>query len=304
MLDSIFKDIPFVDVYDQGDGVKEPEFIPTPIPIGLINGVSQIGVGRSNYIAERDAHEVIDWIDYLRKNDWKSNTGRQRVGKVPQPTTVNKCNVEYNPENEYIYYDAVIHYGVDRDDIHKKGGYDVITNLPPAPKSTTDFVIQKLKDYAPKKYKDLIVDGSGKGRPIWIAVPSGIISHRKKDWFKLGLRYARKEYILIWDKDKEVDGIKGTMVETSLERVAKLWFERRKEVVQRRLFFEASELQTRNHRLNLIKVYVDNKMNNWKSEDIEKFYIDYAKKEKFITDTQKDLIQKGDMEKITPEWKC
>ena len=299
LLSAIFKDMPYVKlIEDQDEGNDEPEFIPTPIPMGLINGVTAIGTGRSNYIAEREASEVIDWIDYIRNNDWRSTA--KGPGSHPKPMSVTGSTAVEDPVSGYIVYGANVHYRVDRDDINKKGKYDVITELPP--KMNADIVIANLKKLLPKRAADQVVNGTGKGRPTWIAVPTGYIEKDKSNWNKIGLQNARKEFVLMWDKDLVVEGIPGTMVKTTIEGLAKRWFNKRAEVIEERTICQISENQKQNHRINLIKEYADNGMTNWKAEEIVEYFVNFEKENKlFLTDKEKAMIKSGEMEKPTAE---
>lgn len=256
LLSAIYKDIPFMPVNTDDTGLEQPEYISLPIPMGLIVGMSPIGTGKSCYIAERSAIDVINWIDTLRKSNWADGV------EEPKPMSVTGCKTWFNETNGYVYYDAVIHYGVNYEDITKKGKWDVITALPPTKSPAT--VIYKLTQKLPTRVAGKIVDGSGKGKPTFIIVPKGYID--EKDFHKFDLRHARKEQIYIWDHDLE------TMRRSDLKGVAQRWFEDRCQVVTKRLNKQLLDIKAINHKIDLIKEFADKKMSNWKSEDIIKHF--------------------------------
>lgn len=255
LLSAIYKDLPYVPYNSEDTGLDQPEYISLPLPMSLICGQSQIGTGKSCYIAERKGSEVINWIDNLRKNEWDIS---KEGCNIPRPISVTGCKTWLEPANGYTYYEAIIHKRVDADDISKKGKFDIITALPP--KQSADIVINKLKTKLPPRVKDKIMDGSGKGRPVWIIIPTGYLE--EDDYAKYNLRTARKEQIYAWDHNK------NTMKETTLKTVAKEWFEDRCEVVTKRLQSQIDELNSVIHKIDLIKIYVDEKMTNWLREDI------------------------------------
>ena len=256
LLDAIYKDIEFCPMIDDDTGILQPEFVSTPIPIGLIGGAQTIGVGRSNYLAERDADEIINWIDKLRKSDFK------RKYKVPAVTSVLGCEVYENPDNGYIYYYANVLEGVSEKNYNRKGGYDIITALPPTKSAST--IIDKLKKFFPK-YAHLIKDASGKGEPVCIRVPKGLLD--RSDYSKYGLQYARKEQILIWDD--EVD----TMRWSDHYTLAQKWFESRCEIVSKRLKKEQENDKKAIHRIDLIRIFAENKMIDWKEEKVVEYFM-------------------------------
>ena len=59
LLTAMYRDIPFVPMSVEETGVEQPEYVSCPLPLALINGQSAIGTGKSCYVAERDAREVI-----------------------------------------------------------------------------------------------------------------------------------------------------------------------------------------------------------------------------------------------------
>lgn len=253
LLSSIYKDIPFLPMSYDDTGVEQPDYISMPIPIAVIGGTSPIGTGRSCYIAERKAKDVINWIKDLNKNKWDAS----KV-KAPDATSSTGCKTWLNEDNGYTYYEAIVHYGVDMRDITKKGKYDIITALPP--KSTSDFVISKLLNALPTRAKNGIIDGQGKGKPTYIIVPQGYLN--PKDFNKYGLRNARIERVFTWDQKLD------TMRHSSVVDVLKEWFEDRCDVVSRRLNKSIDDLDRVNTRIDLTKMFSDNNMQNWKSEDI------------------------------------
>ena len=202
-------------------GLEQAEYISLPIPMVLVNGQSPIGTGKSCYVTERDAREICEWIrDMEHNNDWDI-----RNHPAPKPMSVTGCKTWYEPSNGYIYYEAVVHEKVNMNDLNKRGKYDVITALPP--KKTPDIVMNNLINKLPTRVSKQIVDGSGKGRPIWIVVPHGYLD--KSDYMKYGMRTARKESIYIWDENG-ANGA-GTMRSGDLVEIAKRWFDDRCGVV-------------------------------------------------------------------------
>lgn len=256
LLSAIYKDIPFVPFNTDDTGLEQPEYISVPLPIALISGISSIGTGKSCYIAERDAKQIIEWIDKLRMENWSDKI------PAPAPMSVTGCKTWYNPDNGYIYYDAVVHYGVDIHDITKRGKYDIITVLPP--KSTPQNVILKLQQKMPSRITDKIINGSGRDNPIYIILPKGYLD--EKDFYKYDLRYARKEQIYIWDDNL------NTMRRSNLIEIAKGWFEDRCKIVTKRLQKDIKSFEEQNHKFDLIKIYAEKGMTNWKSEDIIAYY--------------------------------
>lgn len=257
LLSMIYRDIPFTPVNVDETGLEQPEYISLPLPMSLISGMSSIGTGKSCYIAERDVREIIQWIDDLRKNDWDESI------EPPQPMSVTGCKTWFNDINGYVYYDAIIHRDVDADDITKKGRFDVITALPP--KSTPLNVIYKLTNKLPSRAVNKIADGSGRGKKTHIIVPRGYLN--EEDFTKYGLRTARKEQIYIWDYNLNTMR-KGTLID-----IAKGWFEDRSIIVTKRLSKQMEDLNSANHRIDLIKLFADNKMINWKNKEVVDFFV-------------------------------
>ena len=257
LLTAIYKDIPFMPMSTDDTGVSQPEYISTPIPLALIGGVSPIGTGKSCYLAERDAEEVINWIEELSQNDW------DRIIKEPDPMSVTGCETKYNEDNGYIYYEALVHKNVDKHDISKKGRFDVITALPP--KANAENVIYKLQEKLPTRAKNRIENGVGDGKPTWIIVPAGYLE--EEDYAKYGMRTARKEQIFIWDDNH------SSMRSGNLHDIAKEWFEDRCQVVIKRISKQIEDLERVNHRINLVRIYAENKMTDWKEEEIINFFV-------------------------------
>lgn len=243
LLKAIYRDLPFVPMISDETGLEQPEYISCPLPMTLINGSSQIGTGKSAYFDERDAREIINWIEELQTNP---------DAPAPEPISTTGCVTYKNPTNGYTYYEAVI---------HREGKYDIITNLPP--KVSPQIVMSNLRKKMPKRIADKIVDGSGKGKPIWIMVPKGHLDN-KKFWSKYSLITARKEAYYIWDEKEE------TMRLSNLKDIANAWFEDREKVVSKRLKYQINEDNKAIHKIDLIKLYAEKEMNKWKSEDIEK----------------------------------
>jgi DNA gyrase/topoisomerase IV subunit A len=257
LLTAIYRDIPFVPVSPDDTGLEQPDYISSPLPFALINGHSPIGTGKSCYIGERNAREIVEWIDELRMNGWDRNI------LEPEPTCVTGCKTWYEESNGYIYYEAVVHEGVDMNDLNKKGRYDVITNLPP--KSTPDSVMPKLMSKLPTRATKQVIDGSGRGRPTWIVVPHGYLE--PEDYNKYSLRNARKEQIYFWDH------LQDTMVEGTLVDIAREWFEDRSQVVTARLMKMVADAEAAIHRIDLIKEFAEKKMIEWKSEDVVNHFV-------------------------------
>lgn len=272
LMNKIFKDIPFVPFDREDPELEQPKYISCPLPMALINGVSAIGTGKSCYIAERNAKEVIEWIDVLRKNDWNQEKAEKYPGgEEPSPMSVTGCKTWFEPSNGYIYYKAIVHEGVNMNDIDKKGKYDVITNLPP--KSTASNVIAKLQAKLPSRITNRIIDGSGEGRPTWIIVPTGYLD--EKDYTKYSMQNARKEQFYIWDHEYH------TMRKGSLLNIAKEWFEDRGRVVTKRINEQIRAYKANNHKFDLIKIFAENKMQEWNIEKVEEFFVNLAKENDF-----------------------
>lgn len=257
LLSAIYRDIPFVPTNVDDTGLAQPEYISLPLPMALIVGASPIGTGKSCYIAERDALQIINWIDTLRNEGWS------HLIEAPDATSVTGCKTWFNYDNGYVYYDAVVHYNVDPMDITKRGKYDVITALPP--KSTPASVVAKLKEKLSTRIIDNIKDMSGKNMPTCIIVPKGYLD--EKDFTKYGMRTARKEQIYTWDYEN------NTMRQSDLVDVAKGWFDDRCQVVVKRLSKHVNDLNAANYRIDLIKEFADKKMITWKSEDVTKHFV-------------------------------
>lgn len=259
LLTAIYKDIPFVPFSTDDTGIEQPEYISSPLPFALINGHSPIGTGKSCYIGERDARKVIKWIDSLRKNNWDED----EADLIPEPISVTGCKTWLEESNGYIYYEAVVHEGVDINDITKRGKFDIITNLPP--NSTPASVMAKLVNKLPTRAAKSIVDGSGKGRPTYIVVPKGYLD--PADYNKYGMRSARKETVYIWDHNL------NTMRKGTIVNIAKEWFLDRSEVVKRRLTKQLQDAEYAIHRFDLIKEFSEKHMIDWKSEDVVKHFV-------------------------------
>lgn len=260
LLTAMYRDIPFVPMSVEETGVEQPEYVSCPLPLALINGQSAIGTGKSCYVAERDAREVIHWLDALRKANWDQD---QCEVEEPDPMSVTGCETWYNPGNGYIYYKAVVHYGVDANNLDKRGPWDVITALPP--KSTPAAVIAKLQDKLPTRVAKRVTDGSGKGRPLFVMVPKGYLE--ESDFAKYGLQNARKEFVLLWDDELNTMRVGGVL------DLAKGWFDDRCHVVTRRLQYELAQSQAVVHRVNLIKEFAKNRMQDWKSDDVVAYFV-------------------------------
>lgn len=259
LLTAIYRDLPFVPYDTEDTGIEQPTYISVPLPMSLICGQSQIGTGKSCYIAERDGRQVIEWINQLREFDWDVS-----MCTAPAPMSVTGCHTWYEPKNGYTYYEAVVHKSVDMNDLEKRGKFDIITNLPP--KQNADIVITKLKQKLPPRVKDRIIDGSGKGRPVWIIVPKGYL--QEEDYAKYNMRTARKEQIYAWEENLH------TMKETDLVTIAREWFEDRSKVVTKRLKHSLNEFEDMNHKIDLIKIYAKDGMTNWNREKIVKRYVE------------------------------
>lgn len=260
LLSAIYKDIPFIPMEMDAAGYECPKYISVPIPMGLINGTAMIGTGRSAYLAEREAKEVMEWIaDMYYSGNWDL--------PAPEPMSSTGCTTILNEANGCVYYTANIHYGVSIDDINKPGKWDVITELPPT--KTADLIVDNIKTKLmtasrDKKYIPMVKDGSGDGRPTWIVVPTGFLN--EDNLRKIGLVYSRIEQPFIWDEDL------NTMRMSSLNEIAKLWFEDRCNIVKLRLDASRNELHFKNHKIDLIKQYYDNKMKDWDEKRITKFF--------------------------------
>ena len=238
LLQAIIKDLPFVPYVVDEEGVKEPKYVSTPIPMVLVNGKISIGTGRAAYVDERDPYEVIDWIEALSQG---------LEVEPPAPISSTGC-ITYKRENGYTYYDAVI---------HKERRKDVITALPP--QVTPESVITALKKKHPSLAK-YDMDGSGKGRPVWIEVPSGYIS--EDTLTKYNLRTARKEAPYVWDEELD------TMRLATLEELAISWFEDRKAVVAKRIESEIAKLQKEAHKIAVVRRYVEEKLGEKSVDEI------------------------------------
>lgn len=255
LLSAIYKDLEFCPMIEEGGDIQ-PEYVSIPIPIGLIAGAQTIGVGRSNYVAEREAESVIAWIDKLRRGEFK------RKYKTPEVTSVYGCEVFENPDNGYVYYYAKVLKGVSEKDHNKKGKYDIITALPPT--KSADVVIKKLQSLFPA-YANQIKDASGKDNPVCIWVPKGLLE--RDDYAKYGLQYARKEQILIWDDEED------TMRWSDHHTLAQKWYENRCEIVQKRLSKYEDGFKKSIHKIDLIKIFADNKMIDWDEKDVVNYFV-------------------------------
>lgn len=271
LLDYIYKELPYVDMNADDTGLMQPTYVPTPYPIALINFNQSIGTGESTYVAERDADEIIDWVEWLSDHDWKPKpySGNYELGEVPRPISDTGSEAHFEPSNGYIYYNANVHFKVARDDINKKGKFDVITEFPPGT-TPSAFIYNWKKRFKDTKLEKAVIDGRGKGRPTWIAVPTGVINKDGSNWFELGIRKARKEKLLIWDTYEEV------MYLGRHEHLAKGWYDTRIKILTRKLKHDIKVLEDRNHRFDLIKEFVEQKMNDWKESEIEAYFTKFA----------------------------
>ena len=283
LLTAIYKDIPFVPFNTDDTGLEQPEYISCPLPMSLINGMSSIGTGKSCYLAERNVKEVIDWIDKLRQDNiyFDSETAELNGIYEPDPISITNCDAYINEANNYVYYEAVVHWGVDANDINKKGKFDVITALPP--KSTPQNVIYKLQNKLPSRITDKIIDGSGKGRPVYIILPKGYL--KEVDFAKYGMKTARKEQIFVWE-----DRI-NTMTYSDIYTIAKEWYEDRCEVVKRRINKSILDFENLNHKIDLIKTFSENKMIDWETEKIYNYFISLSDEENGTKDANLVLSQ-------------
>lgn len=266
LLTAIYKDIPYVPTNTDDTGLEQPNYVSCPLPMNLINGASSIGTGKSCFLSERDASQIIDWIDALSFNNWSIDDAAKAGYPEPQPISVTGCKTWYEPSNGYIYYEAIVHEGVDAYDINKRGKYDVITALPP--KANSANTIMKLQNKLPSRITSRIIDGSGEGRPTWIIVPTGYLN--PKDYNKYSMRNARKEQVYIWDHDH------NTMRKAGIIDIAKEWFEDRSRIVTKRLNEQRIKYLANNHKIDLIKAFSENKMINWKADDVVDYFINLA----------------------------
>lgn len=240
LLKAIIRDIKHVPIAIDETGVDQPEYLSIPIPMVLINGLSNIGTGHSAYYDERDAREVIDWIQDLVE-------GRPAV--LPDPISTTGCKVYKNPVNGYTYYEAKV---------HTEGKFDIITNLPP--KVSTKIVIDNLQKKLSTRIADKIENASEEGRPIWIKVPKGHI--HPEDYTKYAMRKARKEMPYVWDKELD------TMKMSSHEEIAIKWYESRKEIIAKRLKYEISQIDKEIHKIDLIVRYDKEDMKDLSQKEI------------------------------------
>lgn len=243
LLAAIIKDLPYAPMIVDETGVSQPAWISMPFPMMLVNGTSQIGLGKAAYFCERDVREVIDWI--------QDNLQDKKSTPIPNPTSSTGCKVYINPKNGYTVYEAVY---------HREGKYDVITALPP--KVSTYNLIGTLKKKLPKNVSSKIIDATEEGRPVYIMVPKGYITPETLS--KYNLQNARKEAHYIWDEKL------NTMRMSSFEEIASIWFESRKEIVTKRLKTSIKDAENQIRRINLIKLFVEKQMNKWTTEDIYK----------------------------------
>ena len=253
LLSYIFKDLPFVPMIIDETGLEMPEWISMPFPMMLVNGCSQVGLGKAAYLCERNINDIVDWLEQNMMNRKDDDVDYSNCTAIPKPISSTECKVWTNPKNGYIVYEAVI---------NREGKYDVITALPP--KVTEYNLIATLKKKLPKNVADRIVDASGEGEPIKIMVPKGYIT--PDNLAKFHLQNARKEAPFIWSADL------GTMRMSSFEEIAHMWFKARKEIVTKRLESMKSGLENQIHRIDLIKEFVDNKMSTWKTARIEEYF--------------------------------
>ena len=284
LLTAMYKDIPFVPFDKDDTGLEQPSYISAPLPFALINGYSPIGTGKSCYLGERDAKEVIDWIDALRSDSIYFNESKALNNgvEIPKPMSVTGCKTWIEESNGYIYYEAIVHRNVDMNDITQKGKFDIITNLPP--KITPDIVINKLKSKLPTKVAKSILDGAGKGRKIWIVVPKGYLD--EDDYMKFSLKNARKENVFTWDHEHE------TMRASDIYTIAREWFEDRCSVVSKRIGKLIDDNEAMIHKIDLIKVFAENKMIEWNSEEVFAYFIEAASdRESGIADANLVLSQ-------------
>lgn len=237
LLDRIIDDMKYMPTSRDEEGTEMVDWVSCPLPMMLINGVVQVGDGRSCYLPERDAREVIDWLEDNSK-------------PVPAPMSSLGCKTYINPKNGYIVYEAVI---------EKQGQYDVIKNLIPG--TSVKTAIAKLEEKLPSPANKRVKDNTGNGK-YEILVPHGYLEKDKLT--KYGLLIGKQEKNYIWDREL------NTMRRTTFEDVALTWLEARQKIVKLRLEDQYKQLENKIHRIDLIKTYVDKGMSNWKSEDIEK----------------------------------
>lgn len=256
LLSAIYQDLLFVPMSSEDTGIEQPEYISSPLPFSLIVGSSAIGTGKSCYVAEREASHIINWIDKLRNKDWKGV-------KPPEPMSITGCDTAFNEANGYIYYTSKVLYGVDMHDFSKKGKFDVIVALPPG--ATAGSVKLKLETKLPPRAANKIFDGSGAKNKTAVIIPTGYLD--EEDYAKYGMVVARKEQIYMWDEEF------NTMRGTTLNYIAKHWFEDRCRVVQMRLEKNIADLEKNIHKIDLIKAFADNKMIEWSSSKVEDFFV-------------------------------
>ena len=259
LLETIYKDLEFVPYTSEETGISQPEYISCPLPMALIDGTNNIGIGKATFIAERPAREIINWIDALRKSDFKDDI------PVPAPTSYTGCEVFM--DDDYACYKAVMHTQVDIDDINKKGKYDIITALPPG--KDMSLIIEKIRKSLPQRNKKNVMDGSGANRPVYIVMPHGYIT--EKDFTKFNLYSVSREQPYIWNYEH------NTMELSTLKIIAEKWFKDRCSVVTKRLNKEISDIEKQNHKINLIKIFADNHMIDWDEKRVIEYFLDLDK---------------------------
>ena len=240
LLEALIADIPYVPMEIDETGKKQPKWLSSILPFALIGGVHNIGMGKSTKLAERDALEVINWIDELQNNP---------NAKAPAPISSSKGCAVWE-EGGLVWY---------KGSMFRQGYYDIIDALPPQVAPFT--VIQKLRALFPK-HADRIEDISGDGTPVQIRIPKNLI--KDEDWTKIGIYKGFREAPYIWDVEA------NSMRLSTIQDIALEWFESRKKIVTARLKDGIENDKNQIKRINLVKLYVENEMNTWKSEDIVK----------------------------------
>lgn len=266
LLQAIIRDIKHVPIVSDETGIDQPEYVSTPIPMILINGISNIGTGHSAYYDERDAREVVDWIEDLVEG---------RDTEIPDPTSSTGCKVWKNPSNGYTYYEAVV---------HREGQYDIITHLPP--KSSSTIVLAKLEAKLGNKSK-YVENASEDGRPVWIKVKKGIL--KPEDYTKYSMRTARIEKPYIWDTELD------TMRMSSHEEVAMAWFNNRMEIIKKRIKSDIASIDKAVHIIDCVLRFENENMKDYPEEKIQDIF--GAEDAKIILDMPRRAFLKANIEK-------
>lgn len=281
----VFKDIDFCPWVVDDSGVEQVDVITMPYPYALINGYKGIGVGRSCYICERPHDEVYKWskkivdiafpdkegshwterfLESIDKNgsritqvkdirEYNDNSifhdevkDMTKILKVKAPLPFNYTGAicEYNEAKHQVMMSPRI-----ETEVKNRATHYYITALPI--ESSDKIVLKNIMTKYPSAVADKCVDYSGDGCPVKLEIPKAIATDESL-WFGLRMKRGFTEAYCIWDREADTVHIIANLHPIVLD-----WYQKREEVVTRRLYHSIAGYNLKIHNNSLIKKYYE-----------------------------------------------